>query len=94
MNAVLLKVRAYPRASRNRVIYTEDGLLQVYVTAVPEDNKANAAIIASLSKLLKVAKSSIEIVGGLQGRDKTVKVSNVPEKDINMRLELVKVNKP
>ncbi|HNZ47220.1 MAG TPA: DUF167 domain-containing protein [Candidatus Hydrogenedentes bacterium] len=93
MNAVLLKIRAYPRASRNRVIVTESGLLQVYVTAAPEDNKANTAIIATLSKLLKVAKSNIEIVSGLQGRDKKVKVSNVSEKIINQRLELLQADK-
>jgi len=65
----------------------------VYVTAAPEDNKANTAIIATLSKLLKVAKSNIEIVSGLQGRDKKVKVSNVSEKIINQRLELLQADK-
>ncbi|NLN93660.1 MAG: DUF167 domain-containing protein [Candidatus Hydrogenedens sp.] len=89
MKAVTLNIRAYPRAARNRSALADNGDLQVYVTATPENNKANEAIISSLSKLLKTAKSNITIIVGLHSRDKVVKISGMTKKELRERLELI-----
>lgn len=82
-------MRAYTRAARERFVLADNGDLQVYVTAAPENNKANEAIIASLSKLLKTAKSNITIIVGLHARNKVVKIAGFTKKDIQRKLELI-----
>lgn len=56
-------VRVTPKASANRIkVETlEDGTPQVrvYVTAVPENGKANQAVIRLLAKEMGLAKSSL-----------------------------------
>ena len=42
------------------------------ITAQPVDGKANKALIEFLSKEFKIPKTSVEIVKGLTGKDKTV----------------------
>ena len=49
--------------------------LNARVSAVPEDGKANAALIALLSKTLGVSKSAVSIAAGHAARLKTVEVS-------------------
>ncbi len=66
------EVKVTPKASRNAVKY-EPGpppLIRVYVTTVPEDGKANAAVIKLLAKAIGVAKSDLELVRGAAGRVK------------------------
>jgi len=53
----------------------EGDVLRVYVTVVPEDGKANAAVLKLLAKALGVPKSRLEIVRGHTARDKVVRVT-------------------
>ncbi|PZP40144.1 MAG: hypothetical protein DI585_01800 [Pseudomonas fluorescens] len=64
-------VRVTPKASADRIV-EEQGVLRVYVTVVPEDGKANKAVLGLLAKHLGVAKSRLEIVQGSTSRDKVV----------------------
>lgn len=80
---VRLFVRAAPRASRNAVMGVApgaDGRLQVKVavTAVPEDGKANDAIIALLAKAWRIPKSSIGVVAGGTDRSKILFIAGEP----------------
>ena len=68
-----IPVRVTPKASRN-AIKSEDGALRVYVTTVPEDGKANAAVVKLLSKAVGVPKSRLELVRGHTSRDKVFRV--------------------
>ena len=74
----IVQIRVTPKASSNRIKKEtlDDGteILRVYVTAVPEDGKANKAVIALLAKEWGVPKSSLEIIRGQTGKDKTVKI--------------------
>ncbi len=69
----LLQVRVTPKAAADRIVL-EEGVYRVYVTAVPEDGKANKAVIALLAKHLGVAKSRVELVRGETGRDKVFRI--------------------
>lgn len=68
-----ISVRVTPKASRNAVV-PEDGVIRVYVTVVPEDGKANAAVIRLLAKALGVAKSRLVLVRGETARDKVFRI--------------------
>ena len=64
-----IAVRVTPRASRNAVLLEGDRI-RVLVTVVPEDGKANAAVIKLLAKALGVAKTRLVLVRGATARDK------------------------
>lgn len=74
-----LHVRVTPKAKSERIKKTtgENGSMvyKVYVTAAPEDGKANQAVIKLLSKVLGIAKSSLLITHGFSSRDKIIKIN-------------------
>lgn len=68
-----IPVRVTPRAARNAVEKTGDGI-RVRVTAVPENGKANAAVTRLLAKALGVPRSRLALVRGEASRDKVFRV--------------------
>lgn len=77
-DGVELRVRLTPRASRDCIDNpiadaNADMWLAVRVRAVPEDGKANAALIALIAKVAGLPKSSIEITAGHTARLKTLR---------------------
>lgn len=88
---ILLAVRLTPNGGRDAfdgVEVAADGLahLKARVTAVPEKGKANKALVALLSKALKVPKSSISVVSGETSRQKILRIEGDPE-DLQLRIE-------
>ncbi|MBN4066261.1 DUF167 domain-containing protein [Ahrensia sp. AH-315-G08] len=72
-----IKIRVTPKASSNRVVKgseQEAADYKIYVTTVPEDGKANKAVLKLLAKELGVAKSSLIILKGETNRDKLIQV--------------------
>lgn len=70
-NGLLAKFKIVPNSSKNELIIEEE-YIKVKITAQPIENKANKVLIEYLSKLLKLAKSNIEIVKGETSREKTL----------------------
>ncbi|WP_353308662.1 DUF167 domain-containing protein [Shimia sp. NS0008-38b] len=68
-----ISVRVTPKASRNKVVQDGD-VLRVYVTVVPENGKANAAVQKLLAQSLGLAKSRLSLVRGATARDKVFRV--------------------
>ncbi len=85
-NAVTLKVRVNPKASRNRVDAYLDDALRLRVTASAQGGKANQAMVALLAEALGVAKSRLQIVRGHGSRDKVVVVESLSRQEIEQRL--------
>lgn len=88
---VRLAVRLTPNAGRNHIEGLEttadgDRFLKARVSAVPEDGKANKALIALLSATLKVPKSSISFLSGETSRKKILRIDGDAE-DLRTRLE-------
>ena len=86
-----LRVRLTPSGGRDAIDGVEkdvEGLpyLKARVTAVPEDGKANKALIALLSKTLKIPKSSISFLSGETSRKKILRLDGEPE-DLLGKLE-------
>jgi hypothetical protein len=76
---VRVTVRLTPRAASDRILglaaEPEGGaVLKVGVTAVPEDGKANAALVALLAKTWKLPKSAIAIASGATDRRKLLHI--------------------
>jgi hypothetical protein len=71
---VVLNIRVKPRARRNAIVGVRNGALLIEVTAPPEQNRANDAVIALLADALDVAKSRIEILAGQSSREKSIRV--------------------
>ena len=71
-------VRVAPRASRTAITGVmgegSQAALKIALQAPPVEGRANAALIDFLADLLRASRSSIEIVGGEHGRNKSVVV--------------------
>lgn len=86
-----LSVRLTPNGGRDSIDGSDEDAegtryLKMRVTAVPEDGKANKALIALLSKKLRARKSAISIVSGETSRKKILRIDGDPE-DLSNRLD-------
>lgn len=69
----VLVVRVTPNA-REETLTIEQGKLRARVNAVPEDGKANRAVLRLVAKALGTAPSRIELVRGATARDKVLRI--------------------
>lgn len=87
---VVVRVRVTPKSSRvgiDGVEATADGpAFKVRVRDVPEDGKANRAVIEVLAKSLGCPRSAVTLVTGARGRIKTFAVAG-EAKDLAAQLE-------
>jgi uncharacterized protein len=75
-----IAIRLTPKSSSDRIgdqRTLPDGTeqLAVYVTAIPEDGKANEAMLRLLSKYLKIPVSRLAVVKGATSRNKIVAIN-------------------
>jgi uncharacterized protein len=80
-NGIIIQLKVVPNASRNEICGTiEDAtgqqLLKVKVAAVPDDGKANKALIKFLAKEWNIASSNIEIISGTTSRNKKLLIKD------------------
>jgi uncharacterized protein (TIGR00251 family) len=83
-DGIELHLRLTPKSSRDALEGVEtraDGAraLKARVRAVPEDGKANDALIALVSKQLKLPASRIKLVSGATARQKTLFLEGDPD---------------
>jgi hypothetical protein len=72
-----LSVRVVPGARSNGIVLPAQGAdapLQVRITQIAEDGKANAALLTLLAKALGVPKSALEIIQGASSRAKVIQL--------------------
>ena len=62
-NNGIIMVKVITRSSCNSVLVDGD-MLKIKIREIPENGRANVAIVDLLHKILKVPKSDIEIVAG------------------------------
>lgn len=82
-----LAIRVTPKASRNKIDIDPNGNIKIYVTAPPEDGKANQAVCELITKTLKVSKNSIQIISGHKTRDKIIELKMLSQKEA---IEIIK----
>ncbi|KGD87516.1 DUF167 domain-containing protein [Rhizobium sp. YS-1r] len=86
-----LAIRLTPNAGRNVVEGVEiaadgEAFLKARVTAVPEDGKANKALILLIADTFRLPKSSISIISGETARKKILRIDGDPE-DLEEKLK-------
>ena len=82
-----LAVRVTPRASRNEIVeLLEDGTVKVRIAASPSENEANETLINFLAEVLGVPRSRLDIVAGLNGRDKLVSIMDMDAETAHQRI--------
>jgi hypothetical protein len=70
-----LAIRVTPRARRNEIVEVlSDGTVKIRLTAIPDEDQSNQALVSFLADILNVSPSRIEIVAGTTGRDKLVSI--------------------
>ncbi|MEX1035179.1 MAG: DUF167 family protein [Sneathiella sp.] len=82
-DGVLLDIRLTPGTAHNRIegVFVDgegQPCLKVKVTAIPENGKANAALVKLMSKSTKHGRGTFEIVSGKLDRNKTLLVRGDP----------------
>ena len=68
-----------PGAREAKVEKMEDESYKVWVTAVPDNGKANAQMADLLAEYFDVAKSCVVIVTGKKSREKVVSIIGISE---------------
>jgi len=79
---VTFNVRIQPRASKNEIAGVLGGSLKIRLCAPAIENRANEALVALLSDLLKTPKSAVRIQSGEHGRNKRVEIRGVTSQQI------------
>ncbi len=82
----IVEVRVHPKANRNAVELSDGPTIRVYVTAPPERDRANQAVIALLAKQLNIPKSALRLVRGEKSRDKVLVVEGIESTELLARL--------
>ena len=85
-NQAKISLRVHPHAARNEVVDFTEGVFQVKVAAPPVKGKANKELIAFLSQILGMGKSSLTIVKGHTSRSKVIVIDGLRQEDIIKRL--------
>lgn len=69
-----INIKVVPNAPRDRWGEESGGLIKIYITAPPVDNKANEHLIRFLAGYFGRPRSRIRILRGLRSRIKTVEI--------------------
>lgn len=90
-----ITVKVTPRARKTEVVgLLEDGTLRIRVAAVPEDGKANQALIEFLAKVLGIPASQIDIMGGLTSERKLISLIGITPAEVErIMMDLARAGK-
>ncbi len=83
--SVSISVRVHPGAKRSELTGFSEDMWQVKVAAPPIKGKANAELIALLSRVLGVSKSNISIVRGTTSRSKVIAIEGLAQEEVTKR---------
>ena len=81
-----LRLRVSPGATRSEIVGRHGEAWKIRVRAVPEDGRANRAVVDLLAETLEIPRGSIEIRRGHASRDKSVLVHGVTTDEAERRL--------
>jgi uncharacterized protein (TIGR00251 family) len=71
---MLLRIKVKPNSKTDEVIREDDGSFKVKIRAQPVEGNANKYLLAYLSKVLKLPKSSLTLLKGESNSFKTLEV--------------------
>lgn len=71
---VRMRVHVSPRAARTTVTGLHGHAIKIRLQAPPVEGKANAALVAFVADTLGIPRATVEIIHGLNARDKVLAV--------------------
>ena len=71
---MIIKVKAKPASSREDILKINENSFEIHLKEKAEDNKANIELIKLLSRYLDVPSSNVEILKGINSRDKIIAI--------------------
>ncbi|MFW6058899.1 MAG: DUF167 domain-containing protein [Phycisphaeraceae bacterium] len=86
-DAVTLRVKVVPGASRSRLAGMLGDRLKVQIAAPPEGGKANKALCTLLAKTLGINKTDVHVTTGASQPHKTVTITNLTPQQLTARLQ-------
>lgn len=88
-----LSLRVKPKTSKERIGYTPEGELVVWLKAPAVEGKANRALERYLAEFVGMAPSCVRVVGGMHSRLKKVVLEGISEQAWQNCLQLAGVFK-
>lgn len=85
-NEAHIPLRVQAEAKNSELVDLAEGILRVKVTAPAREGKANAAVVALLSRALGVPRAHVRILRGHTSRDKVVAIEGMNTEDARARL--------
>jgi uncharacterized protein (TIGR00251 family) len=73
-DSVTFWLRVKPRSSRERLTVDSSGEPRLELHAAPTEGQANVACIKFLARVLRVTRSSVEIITGEKSRRKLIRI--------------------
>ncbi len=71
---LIIDVKVVPSSGKQKAVLDKAGKLKCYLKSPPEKGLANAELIKFFSKALSIPQDYIEIIVGLQSRNKRLKI--------------------
>ena len=71
---MLLSIKVIPNAKKEEVIQESETHYKIKVRAIPEDGKANKAVITLIAKHFGIKKGAVMILKGEKSREKVVEI--------------------
>jgi uncharacterized protein (TIGR00251 family) len=75
-SGITLSLHCQPGAKQTKVLGLHDDCLKIALQAPPLENKANALLVAWLSKQLKVPQKQIQFISGQNNRRKRIEIQS------------------
>lgn len=75
--AVVIRVKAVPGAKRDEIVGPLDERLKVRVSQPPEGGRANAAVLALITRALGLRPADAEIIAGHASPSKTIRARGI-----------------
>lgn len=88
MAECVIRVRLKPSAGADEIAGERDGVLQVRVSAPPQQGRANEALRRLIARRARVGVQRVSIVRGERARDKLVRVEGVEASELRAALGL------
>jgi len=85
-DGVTIDLHVQPRASKNEIVGVQGEELKVRLTSPPVEGEANRLCVEFFAKMLKVSKSTVELVAGEKSRHKRLLIRGGDVEDVRRAL--------
>jgi uncharacterized protein len=86
---MIVKVRVIPDACENEVVSRIGSVLRVKVAASEVNDGTNETLRRYISEFFEVKPSSVNIIRGAKGREKTVEITGKTEESLRRVMEAI-----